>query len=137
MMSESIIKPKGLSIFCPICGASFIPLETQTNICLSCLSSQSNIAGGIVKEGIICQCRNCRRYQRPPWVYCERESKELLALCLKKIKGLQGLKIIDAGFIWTEPHSRRIKVKLTVQKEVVRNVEVQESFVVEFTEYFQ
>ena len=25
---------------------------------------------------------------------------------------------MDAGFIWTEPHSKRIKVKLTIQKEV-------------------
>jgi len=27
--------------------------------------------------------------------------------------------MIDAGFIWTEPHSRRLKVKITVQKEVI------------------
>ena len=27
--------------------------------------------------------------------------------------------MIDAAFIWTEPHSRRLKVKLTVQKEVL------------------
>ena len=26
--------------------------------------------------------------------------------------------MVDAGFVWTEPHSRRIKVKLTIQKEV-------------------
>ena len=25
------------------------------------------------------------------------------------------LKLVDAGFIWTEPHSKRLKVKLTVQ----------------------
>ena len=47
------------------------------------------------------------------------------------------VKIIEAGFLYTEPHSRRIKVKLTVQKEVTKNVEVQESFVVEFTEHYQ
>jgi nonsense-mediated mRNA decay protein 3 len=49
---------------------------------------------------------------------CELESKELLALCLKKIKGLNKVKLVDAGFIWTEPHSRRLKIKLTIQKEV-------------------
>jgi len=27
--------------------------------------------------------------------------------------------LIDAGFVWTEPHSKRIKVKLVVQKEVI------------------
>ncbi|KAJ3105972.1 ribosome-binding protein, partial [Phlyctochytrium bullatum] len=47
----------------------------------------------------------------------ELESKELLSLCLKKLRGLSKVRLIDAGFIWTEPHSRRIKVKLTIQKE--------------------
>ena len=28
------------------------------------------------------------------------------------------VRLIDAGFIWTEPHSKRIKLKLTIQKEV-------------------
>ena len=27
--------------------------------------------------------------------------------------------LVDASFVWTEPHSKRIKVKLTVQKEVI------------------
>ena len=42
------------------------------------------------------------------------------------------MKLIDAGFIWTEPHSRRIKVKLTVQKEVFTNTVLQQVFVIEF-----
>ena len=28
------------------------------------------------------------------------------------------VRMVDAGFIWTEPHSRRVKVKITIQKEV-------------------
>ena len=32
------------------------------------------------------------------------------------------VRLIDAGFIWTEPHSKRIKVKLTIQKEVGCNI---------------
>lgn len=28
------------------------------------------------------------------------------------------VRLIDAGFLWTEPHSKRIKVKVTIQKEV-------------------
>ena len=28
------------------------------------------------------------------------------------------VRLVDAGFVWTEPHSKRIKVKLTIQKEV-------------------
>ena len=43
----------------------------------------------------------------------------------------------DAGFIWTEPHSKRIKVKLTVQKEVAQGAVLQQTFVVEFTIFNQ
>jgi nonsense-mediated mRNA decay protein 3 len=43
------------------------------------------------------------------------------------------VKLIDAGFIWTEPHSRRLKVKLTVHGEVVGGTVLQQVFVVEFT----
>lgn len=28
------------------------------------------------------------------------------------------VRLIDAGFLWTEPHSKRIKMKVTIQKEV-------------------
>jgi nonsense-mediated mRNA decay protein 3 len=106
-------------------------------MCLTCITAQNNISQGITKEAVINQCRNCRRYQRPPWVYAERESKELLALCLRKIRGLKDVKLVDAGFLYTEPHSRRIKVKLTISKEINKGVSVQETFVVEFTEHFQ
>lgn len=47
------------------------------------------------------------------------------------------MKLVDASFLYTEPHSRRIKVKLTISKEINKGVAVQESFVVEFTEHFQ
>jgi nonsense-mediated mRNA decay protein 3 len=40
--------------------------------------------------------------------------------------------MVDAGFIWTEPHSRRIKVKVTIQKEVMGGAILQQVFVVEF-----
>jgi nonsense-mediated mRNA decay protein 3 len=46
------------------------------------------------------------------------ESREMLALCLKKLKGLNKVRLIDAQFIWTEPHSKRIKVMLSVQDSV-------------------
>lgn len=52
------------------------------------------------------------RYLQPPaeWIHASLESRELLTLCLKKLKGLNRLKLIDAGFVWTEPHSMRLKV---------------------------
>ena len=33
-----------------------------------------------------------------------------MALCLKRLKNLQKVKLIDANFVWTEPHSKRLKV---------------------------
>ena len=34
------------------------------------------------------------------------------------------VRLIDAGFLWTEPHSKRIKMKVTIQKEVREQREV-------------
>lgn len=65
------------------------------------------------------------------------ESRELLALCLKKLRGLHKVRIIDASFIWTEPHSRRIKVKLTIQDEVSEGVVLQQAFEVEYVVAYQ
>jgi nonsense-mediated mRNA decay protein 3 len=85
------------------------------NTCISCLKSQIDITEGITKQGQLNHCRECNRYNGPPWRQYELESADLLALCLKQMKGLKKVKLIDAKFIWTEPHSRRIKIKLTVQ----------------------
>jgi nonsense-mediated mRNA decay protein 3 len=65
------------------------------------------------------------------------ESRELLALCLKKLRGLHKVRIIDASFIWTEPHSRRVKVKLTIQDSVSEGVVLQQSFEVEYVVAYQ
>ena len=39
---------------------------------------------------------------------------------------------MDASFIWTEPHSRRIRIKLTVQGEAMTNTIIQQTFEVEY-----
>ena len=41
------------------------------------------------------------------------------------------MKLVDAGFIWTEPHSKRLKVKLRVQKEVLSGVKLEQVFISE------
>jgi nonsense-mediated mRNA decay protein 3 len=63
----------------------------------------TDITQGIPREGVVHFCKGCevlipsviallmnKRYLQPPnaWVNAELESRELLALCLKKIKGL-------------------------------------------------
>lgn len=51
-----------------------------------------------------------------------------------KITGLKKVKLVDASWIWTEPHSRRLKLKLTVQKEVGNGAVLQQAMAVTFVE---
>ncbi len=77
---------------------------------------------------------SCERWLQPPahWITASPESRELLALCLRKLRGLSKVRIIDASFIWTEPHSRRIKVKITIQQEAFQGTILQQTFEVEY-----
>ena len=120
------------TILCCQCGASTQP--NPSNMCVACLRTQVDITEGIPKQVHLNFCKACERYLQPPntWVSCTLESRELLALCLKKLKGLSKVRLIDAGFVWTEPHSKRIKIKLTIQKEVLGATILQQVFVVEF-----
>lgn len=104
-------------------------------MCVACLRSHVDITSGIPKQAVLYFCRGCERYLQPPteWVKCSLESRELLAVCIKRLKGLKEVKLVDAGFIWTEPHSKRIKVKLTVHGDVVGGATLQQVFVVEYT----
>ncbi|KAJ8894384.1 hypothetical protein PR048_007035 [Dryococelus australis] len=118
---------------CCQCGTSIEP--NPANMCVPCLRTQVDITEGIPKQAVLYFCKGCERYLRPPaeWVSCALESRELLALCLQKLKGLNRVKLIDASFIWTEPHSKRIKVKLTVHGEVLAGTVLQQVFIVEYT----
>jgi len=119
-------------ILCCMCGTKIQP--NKANMCINCLKGQVDITEGISKQITMFCCRGCGRYQRDTqWVTVALESRELLALCLKKIKGInKDVKLVDAGFVWTEPHSKRIKVKLTIQKEVLNSAILQQVFIVEF-----
>eukprot|EP01133_Synstelium_polycarpum_P015463 gene15463-18350_t len=98
------------------------------------IESGVDITEGIPKQIIIQWCRGCNRYLQPPnhWAMCELESRELLTLCVKRVKGLNKVKLVDAGWVWTEPHSRRLKIKLTIQKEVFSSAILQQVFIIEF-----
>jgi nonsense-mediated mRNA decay protein 3 len=119
-------------ILCCLCGVNIQP--NPTNMCVGCLRNQVDITEGIQKQVTITYCKDCGRYLQPPrhWMAAELESKELLTFCIKRIKGLQKVKLVDAGFVWTEPHSKRLKVKLTVQSEVMNGAILQQTFVVDF-----
>ncbi|KAK9467377.1 NMD3 family-domain-containing protein [Lipomyces arxii] len=121
------------TVLCCNCG---VPIDGTSGLsmCYDCIKLSVDITEGIQRESTLNFCRNCERFLRPPnqWTVAQLESRELLALCLKRLKGLSKVRLIDASFIWTEPHSRRIKVKLTVQGEAFVNTIIQQSFEVEY-----
>uniref|UniRef100_A0AC35THF2 60S ribosomal export protein NMD3 n=1 Tax=Rhabditophanes sp. KR3021 TaxID=114890 RepID=A0AC35THF2_9BILA len=125
-------------IACCECGTPIQP--NAVNVCVACLRSRVDITESIPKTGQLYSCRFCERYFVPPsgWVHAKLESKELLSIALKRLKpAMMKVRLTDACFIWTEPHSKRVKVKLTVQQEVYAGAILQQSCVVEFHQYNQ
>lgn len=114
-----------LTLPCAECGTLFCPQETQTQLCLTCISKQNDISSKIPKLLLLPWCRYCHKYFGTSWILCQRESKELLSICLKKLRGLQELKILEANFTYSEEHSKRIYVKVKVEKAVNDRVSVQ------------
>lgn len=125
------------TILCADCGA---PVDGTISgaFCYDCIKLKTDVTEGIQREATLHMCRDCDRWLSPPnsWVVAAPESRELLALCLRKLRGLNKLRIIDANFIWTEPHSRRIKVKITVQQEINEGAIMQQSFEVEYVQNY-
>jgi len=119
------------NILCCLCGVSI--QSNPTNMCTNCMQSQVDLSTGISKQLTVLWCRGCGRYNRTQWIVAERESRALLDFLLKKIKGLgKETKVVDADFVYTEPHSMRLKVRLTVQKEVYVGAILQQQFIVEY-----
>eukprot|EP00992_Anisonema_acinus_P011726 TRINITY_DN7631_c0_g1_i1.p2 TRINITY_DN7631_c0_g1~~TRINITY_DN7631_c0_g1_i1.p2 ORF type:complete len:480 (+),score=169.39 TRINITY_DN7631_c0_g1_i1:51-1490(+) len=125
------------TILCCACGTPIRP--NDSNMCTLCLQGTIDITRELQADGCIGFCKHCERYLQPPkcWVQCELESKELLTICLKRMRNLARFHLIDAAFVWTEPHSKRLKVKVTVQKEVYGGTVVQQGCVVEFVVAYQ
>ncbi|CAD6893305.1 unnamed protein product [Tilletia controversa] len=128
--------PTQTHILCADCGTPIQP--NSANLCLSCLRNTVDITEDIPKQATVNFCRNCERFLNPPitWVPARLESRELLAICLKKLKGLSKVRLINASFVWTEPHSKRLRVKLTVQKEVLTATILQQTFEIEYIVHY-
>ncbi|CAL8070388.1 unnamed protein product [Calicophoron daubneyi] len=134
-MTESGKLPR---IVCCRCGVSIQPNEA--NACVACLSEEVDIACHIEKQNTVVFCPKCERYLNPPsqWIPAALESPELLSLCLKRVKGLnKGLKFRSAKFIWTEPHSKRIKIEVTVHSELPTGDLVEQEIPLEFIVHSQ
>ncbi|CAN1134680.1 60S ribosomal export protein NMD3 [Linum perenne] len=122
------------TVLCCKCG---IPMQPNAaNMCVTCLRSEVDITEGLQKHVIIMYCPECECYLQPPktWIKAQWESKELLVFCVKRLKNLNRVKLINAEFVWTEPHSKRIKVRLIVQKEVLNGAVLEQTYVVEYVQ---
>ena len=118
-------------ILCCICGVS---MEANSEgICEACAKKNIDITTGITKVASLTYCRTCDRFKKPPWMKVERESQDMMNLCLSKIKGLNKVQVIDSSFVWTEPHSKEIKIKITIQKELNKSL-ISTSFIITFKE---
>lgn len=89
-------------------------------MCGACLAKETDVTANLSKCEELFQCRECFKWRgaNKNWLRVEQESPEMLAMCLKKVKNLgtsQGAKLIDAKFVWTEEHSRRMLVQITVE----------------------
>ena len=137
--SRSLGQQTTATILCCNCGAPIDGTKSAGALCYDCVKLTVDVSEGIQREATLHTCRDCERWMQPPaqWISAAPESRELLALCLRKLKGLSKVRIIDANFLWTEPHSRRIKVKITVQQEAFQETIVQQTFEVEYVVAYQ
>ncbi|KAJ7131636.1 NMD3 family-domain-containing protein [Mycena crocata] len=129
---EFVPGPAVLQILCADCGTIITP--NSANLCVACLRNSVDITEGIPKQASVSFCRNCERFLSPPqtWTLARPESSELLSICLKKLKGLNKVRLTEAHFIWTEPHSKRLRVSMTIQKEVLTNTILEQTFELEY-----
>ncbi|EMD42356.1 hypothetical protein CERSUDRAFT_148132 [Gelatoporia subvermispora B] len=129
---EFVPSPAVHRVLCADCGTPIVP--NSANLCVACLRNSVDITEGIPKQASVSFCRNCDRFLSPPssWTIARPESQELLAICLKKLKGLSKVRLTEAHFIWTEPHSKRLRVSLTIQKEVLTSTILEQIFEIEY-----
>ena len=126
------------TIACCLCGRGTPADQTVEGRCMPCLAATVDVSAGIDKDYEIEMCRTCamddvyKWHRNPQWVVMEPESAELLAFCVRRIRGLKQVRLLDASWIWQEPHSRRLKVKLTVARDVLSGHSLQQSFVVNY-----
>ncbi|KAG1870153.1 NMD3 family-domain-containing protein [Suillus subalutaceus] len=113
---EFVPGPAVHRVLCADCGKA-----SQSSVCCHQLFEQH-------------EERNCERFLSPPqsWTLARPESQELLAICLKRLKGLNKVRLTEAHFIWTEPHSKRLRVSLTIQKEVLTSTILEQIFEIEY-----
>lgn len=126
-------------ILCCLCGISIEP--NNAAMCTTCLQLEYDITKEIDKVITLIQCSKCNRYhvKQDQWNFYDLESQHLLSFLLKKVPNLSNnntnknaIKILNASFIWTEPHSKRLKILLEFQKDIDNNITIKTKVIIEY-----
>lgn len=117
---------------CCICGIMIEP--NPSNMCPDCLQSNYSLSDVLPQSSSVIYCRGCGRYQESPtrWVNAGLESPELLKICLSRLSNVKDAKIVDAKFLFTEPHSRRLRLSITLESQTPENVVLRQTVIVTY-----
>lgn len=107
-------------ILCYKCG---VPIEPKlVNMCDRCTFLSVSMSSKIRRTLTVESCRSCERYHTPPkiWNNYEWGSRELLIYLIKRNTSLDKFEIVDSNFIYTEEHSKRMRISVTIEDNGVR-----------------
>lgn len=121
---------------CCTCGVAMAP--NAANTCARCLRSRVDITEGAPRRAAVVYCPTCSSYLQPPrsWLRAAPESPELMQILLRRVHrplARLGVALAAAEFVFTEPHSKRLKLRLRLRREVLHSVTMEQAHVVEFT----
>lgn len=109
------------TVLCCTCGVPMAP--NPANMCVRCLRSRVDITEGLPRQAAVNFCPDCSSYLQPPnkWMRFNLESQELLHFLVKRLhtRFSRLVTVCHAEFIFTEPHSKRLKIRLRVRREVL------------------
>uniref|UniRef100_A0A0E0R2T7 60S ribosomal export protein NMD3 n=1 Tax=Oryza rufipogon TaxID=4529 RepID=A0A0E0R2T7_ORYRU len=124
------------TVLCCICGVAMQP--NPANMCARCIRARVDITEGVPRHAAVVYCPDCTSYLQPPrsWLRAGPESPELMQILLRRLnRPLARLRVSlsAAEFVFSEPHSKRLRLKLRLRREVFNAVVLEQTHPVEFT----
>ncbi|EIJ89376.1 60S ribosomal export protein NMD3 [Nematocida parisii] len=99
---------------CCLCGSESM---FDTSMCYECTVRElPKLSIDTTRE--VDRCGTCMRYSVPPsgWTTLRFEGPEMLAYLLKKVPELARMKLVDAYFIHSEEHSKRVRMRISIDR---------------------
>uniref|UniRef100_A0A0E0JTT5 60S ribosomal export protein NMD3 n=1 Tax=Oryza punctata TaxID=4537 RepID=A0A0E0JTT5_ORYPU len=123
---------------CCTCGV--LMARNAANTCALCIRSRVDITAGVPRHADVVHCPSCSSYLHPPrlWLRAAPELPELMRLLLHRVDrhiARLGVALAAAEFVFTEPFSKRLRLRLRLRGEVLHGnggVTLEQGHVVEF-----